>query len=140
MADMTVRQADSIRLTIKAAQLVNRLQDSILGSEEREAKELSATQIQAAKILLDKSLPSLQSADITAHSAPVVETQEALLAKLQALITANPQLISKLATLNTPKLVESTIETHTNVHSTVDNPDAALHTVDIDPTYAITHR
>jgi hypothetical protein len=96
--------------------------------------------ITAAKILLDKALPSLQSADITAHSAPVVESQEALMAKLAALIQSNPLLIKQLAEYTGPKLVESVPATPDPVHSTVDNTDAAPLTVDIDPTYSITHR
>jgi len=84
---------------IDSTRLVNRLQDHIHGKQiegETIAVELSATQIQAAKILLDKSLPSLQSADITAHSLPQMETDEALKAKLLALIRSDPLLIKEL--------------------------------------------
>lgn len=97
---MTVRQAESVRLMIDSTRLVNRLQDHIHGKTDASgntvAVDLSATQIQAAKILLDKSLPSLQSADITAHSSPQIESEEALVAQLQRLIEKYPHLISQL--------------------------------------------
>ena len=106
MADnkLTVRQAESVRLMIDSTRLVNRLQDHIHGDEHGNAVDLSVTQIQAAKILLDKSLPSLQSADITAHSSPQIESEEVMLGKLQALIAKYPQLISQLGvpTSHTP--------------------------------------
>ena len=98
---MTVRQAESVRLMIDSTKLVNRLQDHVHGKETSDGEltpvELSATQIQAAKILLDKSLPSLQSADITAHSSPQMEGEDALKAKLLALIQSDPLLIRELA-------------------------------------------
>ena len=93
---MTVRQAESVRLMIDSTRLVNRLQDHIHGKEDGTTVDLSATQIQAAKILLDKSLPSLQSADITAHSSPQIEGEGALLAKLAELLRKNPQLIKDI--------------------------------------------
>lgn len=94
---LTVRQAESVRLMIDSTRLVNRLQDHIHGDKEGKEVELSPTQIQAAKILLDKSLPSLQSADITAHSSPQIEGEDALKAKLLALIRSDPLLIRELA-------------------------------------------
>jgi hypothetical protein len=98
MADLTTRQAESARLLINSARLVNRLQAAVHGDEyEGKTAELTPAQIQAAKVLLDKSLPSLQSADITAHSSPQIEDEGALLAKLQALIAKYPQLINQLA-------------------------------------------
>jgi hypothetical protein len=91
MAEMTVRQAETVRLMIDSSRVVNRLQDHLEGETE-----LSATQVQAAKILLDKSLPSLQSADITAHSSPQMEGEAELKAKLLALIQSDPLLIREL--------------------------------------------
>jgi hypothetical protein len=79
---------------IDSTRIVNRLQDYLNGEND---VNLEATQIQAAKILLDKSLPSLQSADITAHSSPQIEDQSVLVAKLVALIQSDPSVIKALA-------------------------------------------
>lgn len=51
---------DKTRAKIQATQIVNRLNKHILGT-----LKLESTQIQAARILLDKSLPNLQA---TTHS------------------------------------------------------------------------
>lgn len=88
---MTVRQAESVRLMIDSNRLVNRLQDHVNGEIE-----LSVTQIQASKILLDKSLPSLQATDITAHSSPQIEDETTLVERLRALIARHPQLLSDI--------------------------------------------
>ncbi len=55
-ARLNPRHQDMVRDKIQASQLINRLQNHVLGEIE-----LSQTQIQAAKILLDKSVPNLQS-------------------------------------------------------------------------------
>lgn len=49
-----IRHDEETRLKIKVSQIINRLQDHILGS-----LELSPTQIQAAQVLLKKALPDL---------------------------------------------------------------------------------
>ena len=99
--------AETARLAIKTTQIVNRLQAHTDGEVE-----LSATQVQAAKILLDKSLPSLQSADITAHSSAQIEPDDVLQAKLLALIRSNPQLIRQLAQALGPQaLIEHSPDT-----------------------------
>ena len=50
---------DSVREKIKVSQIINRLQDHVKGDIE-----LSTTQVQSARILLDKSISSLQSTDV----------------------------------------------------------------------------
>lgn len=50
-ARLNPRHSDMVRSKIQASQLVNRLTDHALGEIE-----MSATQVQAAKILLDKVL------------------------------------------------------------------------------------
>jgi hypothetical protein len=57
-ARLNRRQQDSVRENIRASQIVNRLQDHVQGKVE-----LSPTQIQAARILLDKCVPNLASID-----------------------------------------------------------------------------
>lgn len=121
MADLTARQAESARLLINSARLVNRLQAAVHGDEyEGKVPDLNAQQIQAAKVLLDKVLPSLQSADITAHSSPQIEDEKALMGKLAALIAQYPHLISQLQShipSSTPSHAQ--LEDHTHDHSTV---------------------
>lgn len=120
---------------IDSTRVVNRLQDHLNGEIE-----LSATQVQSAKILLDKSLPSLQSADITAHSSPQIESEEALLAQLQGLIAKYPHLISQLAQstqgIALPGPVQSGIQVgndaSTQVQQSADNADPASHNHDQD--------
>jgi hypothetical protein len=50
-ARLNPRHSDMVRSKIQASQLVNRLTDHVLGEVE-----MSSTQVQAAKILLDKIL------------------------------------------------------------------------------------
>ena len=50
-ARLNPRHSDMVRSKIQASQLVNRLTDHVLGEVE-----MSSTQVQAAKILLDKVL------------------------------------------------------------------------------------
>lgn len=49
-----------VRSKIQASQIINRLTACIMGKVE-----LSAAQVAAARILLDKSVPSLQSTELT---------------------------------------------------------------------------
>lgn len=53
-----IRHDDESRAKIQVAQIINRLQACIAGEVE-----LSAQQVSAAKILLSKRLPDLQSID-----------------------------------------------------------------------------
>lgn len=57
-ARLTKRLADQTRDAIKTSMLVNRLTDHALGDIE-----MSQTQIRAAEILLNKTLPNLKSSD-----------------------------------------------------------------------------
>lgn len=53
---------EDVRAKIQASQLVNRLTDHALGTVE-----LSPTQVQAIKILLGKTLPDLQSVELSGN-------------------------------------------------------------------------
>lgn len=58
-----------IRLKIKTSQLVNRLQDFVLGGRDPKTGdpiEIDAARMKAIEILLRKSLPDLASIDIDA--------------------------------------------------------------------------
>lgn len=59
---------DEVRAKIQTSQLINRLTDHILGTVE-----LSASQVQAASILLKKSLPDLSSVELTGDPENPVE-------------------------------------------------------------------
>lgn len=61
---LKVQHDDETRARIKASQLINRLQGHVDGKVK-----MDATQIQAARILLDKVLPNLSSTDINANVA-----------------------------------------------------------------------
>ena len=53
-------QTEQTREKIRVTQIVNRLNDFVDGKVE-----MSASQVTAAKILLDKTLPNLSQADVT---------------------------------------------------------------------------
>jgi hypothetical protein len=68
-ARLNPRHSDMVRSKIQASQLVNRLTDHALGNVE-----MTATQVQAAKILLDKTLSNApQQTEISGpDGAPLV--------------------------------------------------------------------
>jgi hypothetical protein len=55
-----IRHDDETRAKIQASQIINRLTDHMLGNCQMEA-----TQVRAAEILLRKSLPDLQSVEMS---------------------------------------------------------------------------
>lgn len=59
-ARLRLKHQDEIRSKIQASQLVNRLNNHVLGKAE-----MSPTQLKAAEILLKKSLPDLSSVEHT---------------------------------------------------------------------------
>jgi hypothetical protein len=62
---------DDVRAKIQASQLVNRLTDHALG-----AVELSSSQVRAIEILLKKTIPDLQSVELTGLDGGPVQFQE----------------------------------------------------------------
>lgn len=63
------RHSDMVRTKIQASQLINRLQNHALGLEPL---ELKPSQLKAIEILLKKSVPDLQSVEVTGDTnAPV---------------------------------------------------------------------
>ena len=74
---------------VRAELLANRLEQHVNG-----AVELSPTQVQAAKILIDKGKPSLQAVEQTTHEEPASEGQ--IMASLAHLISQNPALLRPL--------------------------------------------
>lgn len=55
-----IRHDEDTRAKIQASQLINRLTDHALGKNE-----MTATQVQAARILLDRTLPALSQVEYT---------------------------------------------------------------------------
>lgn len=55
-----IRHDENTRLKIQVSQLINRLQDHVLGTAQ-----MTQTQLRAAEVLLRKALPDLSSTDIT---------------------------------------------------------------------------
>ena len=55
-----IRHDEETRLKIQVSQILNRLQNHVLGETD-----MTATQLQAAQILLRKALPDLQAVEIT---------------------------------------------------------------------------
>ncbi len=55
-----IRHDDNTRAKIKAAQIINRMQDCIMGKVE-----LNQAQVSCGKALLDKCLPSLANTELT---------------------------------------------------------------------------
>jgi hypothetical protein len=72
-----VNERDRDRL--RAEVLASRLEEHVEGK-----RELSATQVQAAKILIDKGKPSLQAVEQTVHEEPKSETE--IMAQLSTLL------------------------------------------------------
>lgn len=68
MAPRTNRpnHTDKCREKIRVSQLINRLQDHVFGKEGKEEDEvkISATQMEAIKLLLKKTLPDLTNMEI----------------------------------------------------------------------------
>lgn len=65
-ARLNRRHQDMVRDKIKTSQLINRLQDYVLGNKNQGVVvELSASQVTAALGLLKKCVPDLSSAEYT---------------------------------------------------------------------------
>lgn len=69
-ARLNNRHQDMVRAKIQASQIINRLQKHVDGEAE-----MTPTQIQASKILLDKSLPNLQATEITGEDGGALTVQ-----------------------------------------------------------------
>ena len=68
-ARMRTTHQDDVRAKIQTSQLVNRLTEHALGTVD-----LSPTQVRAIEILIKKTLPDLQSVELTGDPENPVET------------------------------------------------------------------
>ena len=62
---------EETRSKVRTSQLINRLQDHVLGKVT-----LSVTQVRSAEILLRKSLPDLASVELTGKDGGAIETKD----------------------------------------------------------------
>lgn len=71
MAARTLRpkHSDEVRAKIQASQLINRLQNHVLGDGK-----LTATQLKAAEVLLRKSVPDLSRVEMSGPNGQPVPT------------------------------------------------------------------
>lgn len=88
---LTVRQVDSWRAGVQIAMIRTRLHDHIEGKVN-----MSPTQLQACKVLLDKAIPSLVQQDITVSESNEPRSIEDMQLELMRLLAANPALLSML--------------------------------------------
>ena len=82
------RHSEKTREKIRATQLTNRLQAYVLGELDPstgEPVEMKPAQVNAAKVLLDKVLPSLSMSDVLTSSGDE-KTPEELFSQLAAVI------------------------------------------------------
>lgn len=89
------------RRKIKAGILISRLNKAAAGTIE-----LSKSQLEATKMLLDKAVPSLQAIEQTNINPMDDMPEEQLLGMAKALITAHPELIAQLNLQPKPIQVE----------------------------------
>jgi hypothetical protein len=85
------KDREAIRERIQVGMLVAQLEKASKGE-----LELSATQVAAAKILLDKALPSLQAIETSTANQWDKMSEEEIGEMVKALITSHPGLIQKL--------------------------------------------
>lgn len=99
---------------IRAAFAADKLEQYMKGEIE-----LTAPQVSAAKILMDKGMPSLQAVEQTEVSDLEKMSEEELLGLVNALITSHPGLISKLGIGLRP--VDASSPGHKDTESTATN-------------------
>lgn len=90
-------QTESTREKIKISYYINRLDQYISGGTDATGKvvDLSAGQVKAIQILLDKSLPSLSAVDQTVEQV-VSRTEEEMMDELKEMVARNPELAAML--------------------------------------------
>lgn len=100
---LTRRQTERHRASIKTGEIIARLQRAVLGrvneaGEQLPAQEMSSTQIKAAELLLNKSLPTLSNVVQETHQVPYSgATEEELVERLSSWLQRNPALLAALA-------------------------------------------
>jgi hypothetical protein len=85
------------KAAIRASQLSNRLHKFAMAKGEKVKKHyMDQAQVSAAKVLIDKGMPSLQAIEQTEVNQFEKMSEDELLDLVNALITSNPGLIERL--------------------------------------------
>jgi hypothetical protein len=82
--------AEEHRRRIKVGMLQARLHSAAMGKAD-----MSATQVAAAKVLLDKAMPTLQAVEQSYTEPAATRSEAELLAELKAVLASNPDLAQK---------------------------------------------
>ena len=94
------------KAAIRASQLSNRLHKFAMAKGEKVKKHyMDQAQVSAAKVLIDKGMPSLQAIEQTQVSEYDKMSPAELLDYVRAFITSHPELIAQLGLA--PKLVSA---------------------------------
>lgn len=88
---LTNRQKHGVSAAIQAGVLVNRLKRHAKGEIE-----MTPTQVQAAKILLDRALPTLSSVEQTVLDPASSMTEDQIIAQMTEIALKHPHLIRQL--------------------------------------------
>lgn len=86
-----VRDVEFARRKIKAGILISRLAKAASGKIE-----LTKSQLEASKMLLDKAVPSLQAVEQTVISATDSMSEDEVKEQVKALITSSPALLMSI--------------------------------------------
>jgi len=97
-ARLNVAHQDSVKDKIQASQLVNLLQDYALANKRKKAR-FDPGRIKAAEILLARSIPTLSTVEQTLVDHRDKLSEAEVLAELQGLFTAKPELLDRLIEL-----------------------------------------
>ncbi len=110
-ARLNTAHQDSVKDKIQASQLVNLLQDYALANKRRRQR-FDTGRIKAAEILLARSIPTLSTVEQTLVDQRDKLSEAEVLAELQGLFTAKPELLDKLIELrDAARLVQEGHET-----------------------------
>ena len=88
---MAKETAEDLRQKIRIGMVLQKLHRAVQGKED-----LSPTQVQSCKILMDKAIPTLQSVEQTITEPAAVLDESALFKQLQELLAAFPDMRAKL--------------------------------------------
>ena len=99
------KDVELIRERIQVGMIVSKLEQAVAGE-----LELSSAQVQAAKVLLDKRLPTLQAVEQSQANPWDKITPEQLLEQVRALIAAHPEVMQAIQP--GPRPLEAALQGH----------------------------
>ncbi len=92
---LTRRQAENVRAAIKVGNIVDRLEKCAAGDIQ-----MTPTQVQAAKILVDKCIPSLQATDMRVQGRYDGLSTEALVGRRGELVKQRATFASRVLAIS----------------------------------------